>query len=84
MFCIGPNLRKNTSNPEEMATLYIYRPALFFNALGWPNIHIDDEKLFSLKNKGYGVVHVKLGEQYNCSKRIYVGYKLVPRPYGIY
>lgn len=47
---------------QSKAALYIYRPSMFFNAGGWPNIFINDEKKIALKNGGYQVFYLEAGE----------------------
>ena len=58
----GPIFKKSEPQSQGQATIYIYRPNQFFNAGGWPEIFVDDNKLFALKNQGYGVVQLPPGE----------------------
>lgn len=58
----GPIFQSVTDTQESKATVYIYRPFQYFNAGGWPEIFIDDTKVFALKNKGYGVVYMLPGK----------------------
>ncbi|WP_175483513.1 DUF2846 domain-containing protein [Amphritea atlantica] len=58
----GPVFKPVETTSHDRATVYIYRPYVFFNAGGWPEIYVDEKKLFALKNQGYGVVHLRPGE----------------------
>ncbi len=46
---------------ENKAVVYIYRPDKLFNSAGWPNIFVNGNKEFSLKNNGYGVFQFDTG-----------------------
>ena len=54
--------QKEESDSENLATINIYRPNLFFNVASSPSVFLDDKKLFDLRNNTYSVVHVSPGE----------------------
>ena len=58
----GPIFEPLAFKPTNKATIYIYRPYVAFNAAGWPDIFINDEKFFALKNNGYGIIYVSPGQ----------------------
>lgn len=57
----GPLYREEV-RAQDKATVYIYRPHQYFNAGGWPEIFVDGNKLFPLKNEGYGVITLTAGK----------------------
>ncbi len=57
----GPIYQHIDIPSPDKARVYIYRPYQFFNAGGWPEIYVDGNELFSLKNEGYGVVILSPG-----------------------
>ncbi len=48
--------------PENKAVVYIYRPPLVFNSLGWPNLYVNDVKKAALKNGSYIVLFLESGQ----------------------
>lgn len=48
--------------PDNVATIYVYRPFLTYNMAGWPDIYINGKKEFALKNSGYGVLQLAPGK----------------------
>ena len=57
----GPIFENTVEIPESKAVVYVYRPSQLFNFGGWPNIYVDGNKVFSLKNGGYGVLNIDSG-----------------------
>jgi hypothetical protein len=50
------------SQPDDLATVYIYRPYRYFNSGGFPYIFVNGEKRFPLPMRGYRAVNLPLGE----------------------
>ena len=49
----GPLFQSVQSLPSNKSVVYVYRPSMMFNATGWPDLYINEEKIASLKNGGY-------------------------------
>lgn len=46
---------------EDKGNVYIYRPYTKFNEGGYPNVFVNGEKKFALKDKGYAVLSLQPG-----------------------
>ena len=54
---------QNTQQAENnKGIVYIYRPSAFFAAAAWPTVFVNDEKQYSLKNKGYVLLELTPGQ----------------------
>ena len=58
----GPPFTNEDSNDVNKSTVYIYRVSDKFQQAGWPNIFVNGEKVFALKNGGYGVLYIQKGK----------------------
>lgn len=58
----GEKFKPLEYEPEDKATLYIYRPEANFNWGGWAEIFIDDQLKTSLLNNSYLIVYLEPGE----------------------
>lgn len=56
----GPIYTQSVSADPDMAIVYLYRPDRFFQGGGSPDIFVNDEKSFKMKNGGY--TYIKLPE----------------------
>lgn len=57
----GPVFEEVSATHVNKATVYIYRPSLMFNSAGWPEIFVDGDELFELRNNGYAVLFLDAG-----------------------
>lgn len=57
----GPTFKLPGKIPQDVATIYIYRPFLTYNMAGWPDIYLNGEKKFPLKNSSYSVMQLSPG-----------------------
>lgn len=58
----GPAFQSIDVNQTDKAIVYVYRPSRFFYGGGWPNIYLNGQKQFALKNNGYGVLFLEAGD----------------------
>jgi len=76
----GPKFTPLSKLPEDKATVYIYRPYVFFNSGGYPNIFVNGEKMFSLPISGFGVLTLLPGNYEIMAKGSTWGTNWYPGP----
>lgn len=57
----GQKFKHPGKTSDKVATIYVYRPFLTYNMAGWPDIYLNGEKKFSLKNNSYKVIQLLPG-----------------------
>jgi|GEM_PF-5345621 len=58
----GVLFKDDISLQQEPSTIYLYRPDVYVNSAGYPNVYLNGEKVGKLYEKGYLALHRPPGE----------------------